>query len=309
MVKQEELPYPYGWQNYTDTYGNNFDLRLTTDNDAQFAAVKRALGSGDRDSTGVFSDPYGQSWNTDGYDNDGDGTADESGEGCASWATDGIDNDGDGNIDSADLDELLAANGLDDDGDLVIDDEHEGCYNWSEDGLDNDDDGWIDESDEEVSHVGWYFDLPGYGSKNAPANVRKGERVIEDVVIRGTVAIVVTSAPIDTACSGDGESMLMEMNAYTGSRLLQAQIDINGDGRVDENDLVPIVDIHGNIIFVPPTGVSQAGIVQAPTVLETDKGPEPKIFSNSAGETPTVDERNAANTLKSWRELSAQEAP
>ena len=292
LVKQEEID----WQTYTNMHGNSFDLRISSDHSASYVGVP------DKNGIGWGRDPDGHDWGNDGIDNDGDGVTDED------LCSDGIDNDGDGQTDEAD--ECACGDGLDSDGDSYVDEPCEAgekCGTWANDGLDNDNDGSTDEADEEVCHAGWYFDLPGFGDKSDPPNVRQGERVIEDVIIRGGVLIAITSLPKNTPCSGGGASLVMELNPCTGARLSCAQFDINGDGRIDENDLVQITDAFGNDILVPPSAMLFQGLLQPPVIIKIPGGNDLKVLSDSSGGTQTIEEKGAGENFQFWKEL--EQAP
>ncbi len=281
LLKQEELDPPDGWITYTDMHGNSFDLRLSTDNDASYVGVP------DKNSVGLGQDPDGHDWGSDGIDNDGDGDTDED------LCSDNIDNDNDGDTDEADECDCGGSSyGL----------ASEKCGTWAKDGLDNDNDGDTDEADEEVSHVGWYFDLPGFGDK-AAAGVRYGERVIEDVIIRGGVLIAITSAPIDTPCSGGGESLVMELDACTGGSLPSAQFDINGDGKVDADDMINI-GTEDDPVWVAPSAKLFQGLLQPPVILKKPGGGDLKVLSDSSGGTQTIDEEGEGENFQYWQELS-----
>ncbi len=162
------------------------------------------------------------------------------------------------------------------------------CHN----GKDDDNDGSIDESDECGSDVGWYFDLP-----------LAGERVIEDVMIRNGNLVAISFIPNDSPCSGGGMSIVHEMDACDGSRLLSPQFDINNDGKIDNNDMITINDANGNPIVVAPTGKGYEGQVHPPVILSMpDKKREIKILSSSAGTTEEMFEKAPKLGLFYWRE-------
>lgn len=145
------------------------------------------------------------------------------------------------------------------------------------------------------THIGWYFDLP-----------MDGERVIEDVLIRDGHLIALTFTPDDTFCTaGGGLSMVMEMNACDSSRLDDAQLDINGDGVIDENDYITIIDPNDptNTIVVAPTGIGYYGLLSLPVIVTMPEGTtEMKIFSSSEGTIEQILE-NAEGGFYYWSEI------
>jgi len=156
-----------------------------------------------------------------------------------------------------------------------------------DDDEDNDGDGLTDEADECIVHVGWYFDLP-----------LEGERVIKDPLIREGKAIVISFIPNTSPCSGGGDSIIHEIDAATGARLLEVQFDINNDRMVDEQDLI---NIGG--VWVAPSGKSYTGILHPPVILRMpDQETEMKVFSSSAGVTERLFEVAEKRGLFYWLE-------
>ena len=152
------------------------------------------------------------------------------------------------------------------------------------------------------AHAGWYFDLPGFG---LGTELIEGERVIKDLMIREGKAIVISSVPSTSPCSGGGNSMVHEINACTGERLHSAAFDINDDGVIDEDDYINIPGIGD----VPPTGLSYPGVLHPPVVLRMPPtlGVPPrelKVFSTSAGNTVTLMETAEKRGIIYWREVS-----
>jgi len=145
-----------------------------------------------------------------------------------------------------------------------------------------------------VNDVGWYFDFP-----------TTGERVVSDLLIRLGNLVLIAFTPADSPCSAGGDSMVMEMDACTGGRLPYAQIDINDDGVIDEDDFITIEDPDnpGQYILVPPTGRRYEGRLQPPVILRlprTDE--EKKYFSSSGGVIEEMTEKAARIGMIYWRE-------
>jgi Tfp pilus tip-associated adhesin PilY1 len=139
-------------------------------------------------------------------------------------------------------------------------------------------------------HAGWYFDLP-----------LNGERVASDVLIRDGNAIVISFTPVDEPCSIGGNSIVHEMNAASGGRLLTPQFDINADDAIDAADLINI-GTEASPVWVAPTGLHKTGRLHVPAILRMGST-EMKYFSSSEGTIKTVRERPARLGVRYWREL------
>jgi type IV pilus assembly protein PilY1 len=140
-------------------------------------------------------------------------------------------------------------------------------------------------------HAGWYFDLP-----------LNGERVASDVLIRDGNAIVISFTPVDEPCSIGGNSIVHEMDAASGGRLLTPQFDINADAMIDTGDLIEIDIGSGSPVWVAPTGLHKTGRLHVPAILRMGST-EMKYFSSSEGTIKTVRERPARLGVRYWREL------
>jgi type IV pilus assembly protein PilY1 len=138
-------------------------------------------------------------------------------------------------------------------------------------------------------HAGWYFDLPV-----------TGERVVSDVLIRDGNAIVISFMPPES-CSTGGYSIVHEMDAATGGRLLTPQFDINADAAIDTGDLINI-GTEASPVWVAPTGLHKTGRLHVPAILRMGST-EMKYFSSSEGTIKTVRERPARLGVRYWREL------
>jgi len=136
-------------------------------------------------------------------------------------------------------------------------------------------------------HAGWYFDLP-----------LTGERVVSDVMIRDGKAIVTTFAPEEVPCSIGGDSIVHEMDAASGGRLLKAQFDISGAPKIDSEDLIDI----GEAFKVAPTGIQKTGRLHLPAILGMGST-EMKYFSSSEGTIKRVREKPPKVGVRYWREL------
>jgi type IV pilus assembly protein PilY1 len=150
-----------------------------------------------------------------------------------------------------------------------------------------------DPTDDNVNNAGWYLDL----------NIYPGERIIGDVILRDGILIVIGFIPEQSRCSSGGESVFMELNAFTGGSIGAIQFDINDDGVVDENDMVE-VEIDGDTVKVPPSGLKLTGLVQPPAIIKLDEEREKKYMSSSGGGIIAITEKTAKTGIAYWMELS-----
>ncbi|MDH3878133.1 MAG: PilC/PilY family type IV pilus protein, partial [Desulfobacterales bacterium] len=149
-----------------------------------------------------------------------------------------------------------------------------------------------DPTDDNVNNAGWYLDL----------NVYPGERIIGDVILRDGILIAIGFIPAQSRCSSGGESVFMELNAFTGGSIGAIQFDINDDGIVDENDMVE-VEIDGDTIKVPPSGLKLTGLIQPPAIIKLDEEREKKYMSSSGGGIMAITEKTAKTGIAYWMEL------
>ncbi|TIC79605.1 hypothetical protein E5K04_13740 [Crenobacter intestini] len=84
-----------------------------------------------------------------------------------------------------------------------------------------------------LSKKGWFMDLKGSGVKIG------GERMVVPNQIRGA-SLVGTSRIPDASdpCLPDGRGFSMAINPFTGTALERGFFDVDGDGKVDENDML-----------------------------------------------------------------------
>jgi type IV pilus assembly protein PilY1 len=148
-------------------------------------------------------------------------------------------------------------------------------------------------------HAGWYFDLP-----------LSKERVIREIVVRDNKLIFISSIPENDPCAAGGKSIVHELDACTGGRLPTAQFDINGDGKIDENDMIKlkdefgndILDGDGNPIWVAPTGIMFDSMMYPPIFLKMGEV-ELKHFSTSAGNVMSMKEKGEQTGMFYWRQI------
>jgi type IV pilus assembly protein PilY1 len=140
-----------------------------------------------------------------------------------------------------------------------------------------------------IKIAGWYFDLPV-----------TGERVPSDLLIRDAKVIVATFTPEQNPCGTGGESVIMEMDACSGGRTSEPQLDINDDGLINADDLINI-GTEEDPIWVAPTGIEKPGRLLPPAILIMDDI-ELKYFSTNVGTIVTQREKAVKIGVTHWIE-------
>ncbi|HEY6484012.1 MAG TPA: PilC/PilY family type IV pilus protein [Steroidobacteraceae bacterium] len=75
---------------------------------------------------------------------------------------------------------------------------------------------------------GWYLDF----------NLASGERIVTDPKIESGGGVVLTTyQPNTSSCTGGGNAWLMVLNYATGGSFPLPELDVNGDGKLDNNDM------------------------------------------------------------------------
>lgn len=108
---------------------------------------------------------------------------------------------------------------------------------------------WYDEAAGSGTHVGWYWDMPV-----------AGERMVNNPLLRGGHAILVSTDPSASPCESGGTSFINIVNACTGGRPYSPQFDVNKDNKITETD--KILDPYGNPI--PPSRQEKPLIIFTP---------------------------------------------
>ena len=149
-----------------------------------------------------------------------------------------------------------------------------------------------DPTDLAPNDAGWYLDLDVY----------TGERVIADVILRDGILIVIGFIPEQNRCGSGGDSVFMELNAFTGGQLAGINFDIHDDGGVGQDDYVQI-EKDGETIYVPPSGLKLAGNIQPPAIIRLNETTEKKYLSSSSGGIVEITERAAKTGIAYWLEI------
>ena len=154
----------------------------------------------------------------------------------------------------------------------------------------------VNPSDSEDNNAGWYFDLP----------ISK-ERVIRNLMIRDGKVIFISSIPKSSPCAAGGDSILHEINACTGGRLGGAQFDINGDGKIDVDDMISIPDPNDpdKEILVAPTGITYPEMIYPPKIFRHPDNTETKYFSTASGSIEMLREVGEKQGVFYWRQRTA----
>jgi type IV pilus assembly protein PilY1 len=140
--------------------------------------------------------------------------------------------------------------------------------------------------------AGWYLDLDVYA----------GERVVSDVILRDGILIVIGFIPEQSRCNSGGESVFMELNAFTGGQLAGVQFDIHDDESVGTDDYVQI-EVDGQMVKVPPSGIKLAGNIQPPAIIKLNEEAEKKYLSSSGGGIVEISELTAKMGIAYWMEI------
>lgn len=131
-------------------------------------------------------------------------------------------------------------------------------------------------------HKGWKMDLI-----DSSVGDNQGERVVSQAILRSGRIIFTTIIPSDNSCTAGGSSWIMELDAISGSRLMESAFDLNSDYLFNSEDLINAGDLDGNgePDFISASGLqSTVGITAKPTILLTqDRSREIKVISGSSG--------------------------
>ncbi len=141
---------------------------------------------------------------------------------------------------------------------------------------------------------GWYLDLI-----NPSASDGAGERVTDQAILRNGRIIFPTLIPSADPCNFGGTGWLMEIDSINGGRLADTVLDINGDGFINDDDMV---DIGGD--FFPPSAKKFDQLLTRPGIIGAGEK-EYKYTSGSRGSIGITLERGTGKELgrQSWWQL------
>jgi type IV pilus assembly protein PilY1 len=145
------------------------------------------------------------------------------------------------------------------------------------------------------THVGYFIDLDS------------GERVISDSIIRNGLLLAVGFTPNSDRCGPGGNSMFMEINAFTGGSAGSSLFDITGDLLIDSKDLARVdFNQDGTAEDIAPSGIELFGNVQPPAILRLPGSGDPmekKYLSSSTGTIEQIHEKGPKLGVTYWMEI------
>ncbi len=152
---------------------------------------------------------------------------------------------------------------------------------------------------------GWYMDL-----LTPPSTTSVGERVVVQALLRSGRIIFVTMTPDNDKCSFGGSSWLMEVDALTGNRLNETPFDLTGNGIINSEDMVQLIDTNNDNTVDDSDAHTSAsgkkstvGIIKSPGVVGAGTV-EYKYTSGSSGSLESTTESVSGGTGRlSWRQL------
>ncbi len=185
-------------------------------------------------------------------------------------------------------------------------------------------DGEVNDDDRvPVANVGWCFDLTGIidldgdgidndedGTIDETGERILGERVVNDAIIRDGKAILISFGVTGTRCNAGGYSFVNERDADTGGMLVNPAFDLDGDGEVDEKDMVRLNAPGGGGGYIPgiPSDKAYEGRLFNPSILRKppvngSKPVEMKYFSTSGGGIGTMTESAETRGIYYWKQV------
>ncbi len=142
-------------------------------------------------------------------------------------------------------------------------------------------------------YAGWFFDMPVAPDTNA----FDGERVVKDTKALAGKALVISTIPNYSPCSGGGNSFFYIMNAFAGGRLYTPQF-LN---TTVPEDMIEIVE-DGQTVKVPMTGRMYEGQLHEGVFVSLDDKHMRGYFSDSTGEVEDPLLKGFVLGMYYWRE-------
>ncbi len=142
-------------------------------------------------------------------------------------------------------------------------------------------------------YAGWFFDMPVAPDTNA----FDGERVVKDTKALAGKALIISTIPNYSPCSGGGNSFFYIMDAFSGGRLKTAQFFNTGV----PGDMITVVE-DGKTIEVPMTGRMFEGQLHEGVFVAMDDQHMRGYFSDSTGEVEDPLLKGFVLGMYYWRE-------
>src|SRR5574343_712510 len=148
-----------------------------------------------------------------------------------------------------------------------------------------------------TSEKGWYMDLYNTDGGNTD---NRGEKQVTSALISSNRLVFTTLIPSTSACSGGGNSWLMEIDPINGGRLYSSPFDVNNDGNYTNSDFTT----GGSVTTASSvSGTKLGGIAGQPTVIGYPGHGQKKFGSLSTGVISATNESAGSTGRMSWREI------
>jgi type IV pilus assembly protein PilY1 len=144
----------------------------------------------------------------------------------------------------------------------------------------------------------WYITLD-----STSTGLTGSERVLKSGYVSGGVLFFTTFIPAEDLCSGAGEAWLFAVDFETGEATDEPVFDINGDGEINDDDV--LIDADGNTIYISGISLSnddESSGIASDVVLNGDT--ELLVNTTSGGLQPIdVNLPGLSITLESWQHV------
>ncbi len=135
---------------------------------------------------------------------------------------------------------------------------------------------WYNPDANTGNHMGWVFDLPV-----------SGERGVREPSLRMGAAVMVSITPSSSPCEAGGSSVFYQVSACSGGRTDDPIFDVNGDGKIDDQDLID---------GLPPTGYKFDQMLFEPIEIG-----DRLYFPNSKGDVNPIPVKPNTVGMTFWR--------
>lgn len=142
--------------------------------------------------------------------------------------------------------------------------------------------------------AGWRIDLI------SPDEGAQGERIVVRPTIRGEAVVFVSLIPSSSPCDGGGSSWLIAVSKNNGGAIDGGVIDVNDDGKIDENDYV-----NDGGVEVPVSSIGFDSILSRVNFISGKGNVDQGYGSTSNGDIARVGLKGLGGLLgrQSWRQI------